>query len=86
MQELDDFAVRRFLRARNLNVEKASVMLLKYVKWRKEAVPNGFISDSEVPNRIAQKNFFSQVELYIYIFFFCEEEKVELIRKLQIFL
>ncbi|XP_078169124.1 SEC14 cytosolic factor-like [Carex rostrata] len=60
VKELDDFAVRRFLRARNLNVEKASVMLLKYVKWRKEAVPNGFISESEFPNRIAQKNFFSQ--------------------------
>jgi hypothetical protein len=63
VQELDDFTVRRFLRARNLNVEKASVMLLKYLEWRKEAIPNGFISDSEVPNQIAQNKFFTQVAL-----------------------
>ncbi|KAJ4749628.1 Sec14p-like phosphatidylinositol transfer family protein [Rhynchospora pubera] len=59
-KELDDSTFRRFLQARNLNVEKASAMMLKYVKWRKEAVPNGFISDTEVPNQIAQNKFFTQ--------------------------
>ncbi|KAJ3669418.1 hypothetical protein LUZ60_011368 [Juncus effusus] len=59
-KELDDMTIRRFLHARNLNVEKASAMLLKYLKWRKEAVPNGFIGDSEVKNELAQNKFFTQ--------------------------
>ncbi|XP_059289301.1 uncharacterized protein LOC132042794 isoform X2 [Lycium ferocissimum] len=59
-KEVDDFAIRRFLRARDLDVDKASRMLLKYLKWKKSFVPNGFISPSEIPNEIAQNKMFMQ--------------------------
>lgn len=51
MQELSDETIRRFLRARNLDVEKGSSMLLKYLKWRREFVPNGCFSREDVVGR-----------------------------------
>ncbi|KAL5717670.1 hypothetical protein ACHQM5_010646 [Ranunculus cassubicifolius] len=57
---IDDLTLIRFLRARNLNVEKASQLLLKYLKWRQEFVPKGFISESEILNDLAQRKFFQQ--------------------------
>ncbi|KAJ7957162.1 Random slug protein 5-like [Quillaja saponaria] len=59
-KEADDLMIRRFLRARDLNVEKASALFLKYLKWRRMFVPNGSISASEVPNEIAQNKMFLQ--------------------------
>lgn len=59
-KELDDSTMRRFLRARELDVEKACTMLLKYLKWRRNFVPNGYISEAEVPNELAQKKLFMQ--------------------------
>ncbi|CDO98299.1 unnamed protein product [Coffea canephora] len=59
-KEVDDLTIRRFLRARNLDVEKASDMLLKCLKWRRMFVPSGHISSSEVPNEIAQNKMFVQ--------------------------
>ncbi|KAL3512061.1 hypothetical protein ACH5RR_024778 [Cinchona calisaya] len=59
-KEVDDLTIRRFLRARDLDIEKASSMLLKYLKWRKMFVPNGYISPFEVPNEIAQNKMFMQ--------------------------
>ena len=58
--EVDDFMIRRFLRARDLDVEMASAMLLKCLKWRRSFVPNGSISLSEVPNDLAQNKMFVQ--------------------------
>ncbi|EPS66668.1 hypothetical protein M569_08110, partial [Genlisea aurea] len=58
--EVDDSMIRRFLRARDLDVEKASAMLLKFLNWRKEFVPNGFVSPDEIPNEIAQNKVFMQ--------------------------
>lgn len=52
--------IRRFLRARDLDVEKASAMFLKYLKWRHSFVPNGSISPSEIPDDIAQGKMFVQ--------------------------
>jgi hypothetical protein len=52
--------IRRFLRARDLDVEKASAMFLKYLKWRYSFVPNGSISQSQVANEIADDKAFSQ--------------------------
>ncbi|KAK6149843.1 hypothetical protein DH2020_017368 [Rehmannia glutinosa] len=59
-KDVDDLMIRRFLRARDLDVEKASAMLLKYLKWRIEFVPNGFISPSEIANDLAHKKLFMQ--------------------------
>ncbi|XP_045823321.1 phosphatidylinositol transfer protein 3-like [Trifolium pratense] len=59
-KEEDDLMIRRFLRARDLDVEKASAMFLKYLKWRHSFVPNGSISPSQVPNEIADDKAFCQ--------------------------
>nr|XP_018632366.1 phosphatidylinositol/phosphatidylcholine transfer protein SFH1-like isoform X3 [Nicotiana tomentosiformis] len=59
-KEVDDFEIRRFLRARDLDVDKASAMLLKCLKWKKSIAPNGFISPSEIPNQIAHNKMFMQ--------------------------
>lgn len=60
MQEIDDYALRRFLRARDLDIEKSAAMFLKYLKWRQSFVPKGSILVSEIPNEIAQKKMFMQ--------------------------
>ncbi|KAL9243357.1 hypothetical protein vseg_017253 [Gypsophila vaccaria] len=52
-KEADDLMLRRFLRARNLNVEKAVPFFLKYQKWRKSFVPKGYISEAEVQDDLA---------------------------------
>nr|GMD33906.1 random slug protein 5-like [Ipomoea batatas] len=59
-QEVDDYAMRRFLRARDLDIEKASVMLLKYLKWKRTFMPKGCISTSEIQNEIGQNKMFMQ--------------------------
>ncbi|XP_057995674.1 uncharacterized protein LOC110637674 isoform X2 [Hevea brasiliensis] len=59
-KEVADLTLRRFLRARDLDIQKASLMFLKYLKWRQEFVPNSSISPSEVPNEIAQNKMFLQ--------------------------
>ncbi|XP_021829347.1 CRAL-TRIO domain-containing protein YKL091C-like isoform X2 [Prunus avium] len=59
-KEVDDPTIRRFLRARDFDISQASAMFLKYLKWRRTFVPNGFISASEVPNQIAQNKMFLQ--------------------------
>ncbi|KAM7273356.1 hypothetical protein ACFE04_028020 [Oxalis oulophora] len=59
-KDVDDATLRRFLRARDLDVQKGSTMFLKYLKWRRSSVPNGFISESDVQNEIAQKKMFMQ--------------------------
>lgn len=60
LKDVDDLMIRRFLRARDLDVDKASAMFLKYLKWRRESIPNGFISPSEIPNELAQNKLFVQ--------------------------
>ncbi|KAK7282144.1 hypothetical protein RIF29_10718 [Crotalaria pallida] len=59
-KEVDDLTLRRFLRARDLDVEKGSAMFLKYMKWRRSFVPNGFISPSEIPDELAQEKMYVQ--------------------------
>ncbi|XP_061369904.1 uncharacterized protein LOC133312679 [Gastrolobium bilobum] len=59
-KEEDDFMIRRFLRARDLDVDKASTMFLKYLKWRRSFVPNGYISLPEIPNELAHNKMFAQ--------------------------
>lgn len=59
-QDVDDLMIRRFLRARDHDIEKASSMLFKYLSWRKEFVPNGSISPSQIRNDLAQNKLFMQ--------------------------
>lgn len=59
-QEVDEVALRRFLRARDRDIEKASKMLMKYLTWRRMFVPTGSISPSEAPNHIAHNKVFMQ--------------------------
>ncbi|GAV86091.1 CRAL_TRIO domain-containing protein [Cephalotus follicularis] len=56
----DDLMFRRFLNARDLDIEKASTLFLKYLSWRQEFVPNGFISTSEIPNQLAHNKIVMQ--------------------------
>ncbi|XP_021737191.1 random slug protein 5-like [Chenopodium quinoa] len=57
-KEVDDLTLRRFLRARDLDVEKAGAMFLKYLKWRKTFIPNGYVSESEIQNELSQNKAF----------------------------
>ncbi|OIV97047.1 hypothetical protein TanjilG_11564 [Lupinus angustifolius] len=59
-KEVDVLTLRRFLRARDLDVEKGSAMFLKYLTWRCSFVPNGFISPSEISDELAQGKMFVQ--------------------------
>lgn len=59
-KEEDNYVIRRFLRAREQDIDEASTMFLKYLKWKREAVPKGFISDAEVQNELAEKKAFLQ--------------------------
>ncbi|KAM3318411.1 hypothetical protein ACQJBY_035889 [Aegilops geniculata] len=54
-KEEDDFVLRRFLRARDYNIGKASTMLLQYLAWKRVAKPHGSISGEEVRDEIAKK-------------------------------
>ncbi|CAL5444338.1 unnamed protein product [Camellia sinensis] len=60
LQDTDDLMIKRFLQARNVDIQKASAMFLKYLKWRRTFVPNGFISASEIQNDLAQNKMFLQ--------------------------
>lgn len=60
MQEVDNYMLRRFLRARSLDIEKASTLFLKYLKWRKTFVPNGSISPSEISRQLSHDKLFLQ--------------------------
>ncbi|XP_022955736.1 patellin-4-like [Cucurbita moschata] len=59
-KDVDDFMLRRFLRARDLDIEKASAMFLKYLSWRRSAIPDGFISVSELSTNLAHNKLFMQ--------------------------
>jgi hypothetical protein len=59
-KEVDDLCLRRFLRARDLDIEKASAMFLKYLKWRHSFIPENSFSASDIPNELAQNKMFLQ--------------------------
>ncbi|XP_058102888.1 uncharacterized protein LOC131246609 [Magnolia sinica] len=60
MQEVDDLTLRRFLRARDLDIEKAACLFLKYLKWRRANVPEGFIAEAEIEKQLSDKKVFMQ--------------------------
>ncbi|GLJ44704.1 hypothetical protein SUGI_0939890 [Cryptomeria japonica] len=57
-QLVDDATLRRFLNARESNVQKASELYLKYRKWRQTFVPLGYVSETMISNEL-KKNFVS---------------------------
>uniref|UniRef100_A0A7N0UH72 CRAL-TRIO domain-containing protein n=1 Tax=Kalanchoe fedtschenkoi TaxID=63787 RepID=A0A7N0UH72_KALFE len=59
-KDVDCLTLRRFLRARDQDVDKASKLFLKYLRWRATFVPNGYIDISEIPNNLAQNKVFVQ--------------------------
>ncbi|XP_038704333.1 phosphatidylinositol transfer protein 3-like [Tripterygium wilfordii] len=59
-KEMDDLMIRRFLRARELDIEKASAQFLKYLSWKREFLPKGSIAESDIPNDLAQNKVFMQ--------------------------
>ncbi|KAG5537312.1 hypothetical protein RHGRI_024682 [Rhododendron griersonianum] len=59
-KDVDDFMIRRFLRAHDLDIEKASAMFLKYLKWKRTFVPTGSISASEIATDLGQNMAFTQ--------------------------
>ncbi|KAH9329180.1 hypothetical protein KI387_001288, partial [Taxus chinensis] len=56
----DNDTLRRFLRARDFNVQKASQFFLKYLKWRRAYVPLGYIPESQVCNELEKKKIYVQ--------------------------
>ncbi|ERN06131.1 hypothetical protein AMTR_s00016p00081610 [Amborella trichopoda] len=59
-KDVDNLMLRRFLRARDLDVKKASMMFLKYLKWRRAMTPNGYISEADIQNELAQEKLYMQ--------------------------
>lgn len=47
--------MRRFLRARDMDIEKASTLFLKYLAWKKSFLPKGCIPESEIGNELSHK-------------------------------
>ncbi|KAK4780043.1 hypothetical protein SAY87_016149 [Trapa incisa] len=59
-KDVDDHTLRRFLRAQDLDVDKASDMFLKYLNWKRTFIPNGYIAEREIRNELAQNKLFIQ--------------------------
>ncbi|XWS63476.1 hypothetical protein CRYUN_Cryun06bG0100700 [Craigia yunnanensis] len=59
-KDVDDLMIRRFLRARDLDIEKASAMFLKYLSWKRTFVPKGFISEFEISAQLAHNKLCMQ--------------------------
>ncbi|WVZ09369.1 hypothetical protein V8G54_013899 [Vigna mungo] len=55
-----DHTLIRFLIARSMEVEKAAKMFVQWQKWRSAMVPNGFISESEIPDELEARKIFLQ--------------------------
>ncbi|WJX10354.1 hypothetical protein P8452_01090 [Trifolium repens] len=59
-QGYGDPTLMRFLIARSMESDKAAKMFVQWKKWRDTMVPNGFISDSEVPDELENRKIFLQ--------------------------
>ncbi|RDY14112.1 hypothetical protein CR513_00873, partial [Mucuna pruriens] len=59
-QGYGDPTLMRFLIARSMDVEKSAKMFAQWQKWRTANVPNGFISNSEVPDELEARKIFLQ--------------------------
>ncbi|CAI0552217.1 unnamed protein product [Linum tenue] len=59
-EKYKDPTLMRFLIARSMDADKAAKMFVQWQKWRASFVPNGVISDSEVPDELVGKKVFLQ--------------------------
>ncbi|XP_050371909.1 CRAL-TRIO domain-containing protein YKL091C [Argentina anserina] len=59
-EKCGDPTLMRFLIARSMDPEKAAKMFVQWRKWRASFVPNGFISESEVEDQLADRKIFLQ--------------------------
>ncbi|XP_045831523.1 sec14 cytosolic factor [Trifolium pratense] len=59
-QGYGDPTLMRFMIARSMESDKAANMFVQWQKWRDTMVPNGFISDSEVPYELETRKIFLQ--------------------------
>ncbi|CAN0877103.1 Sec14 cytosolic factor [Linum grandiflorum] len=59
-EKYGDPTLMRFLIARAMDADKAAKMFVQWRKWRESFVPDGFISDSEVPDELVMEKVFLQ--------------------------
>lgn len=57
-KEVDNLTLRRFLRARGHNVDKAAAMLLKSLRWRAETAPGGTVREEQVRGELEQDKIY----------------------------
>ncbi|KAH7296020.1 hypothetical protein KP509_26G004400 [Ceratopteris richardii] len=57
---IDNATLRRFLRARSLNVEKALKFLLQHLQWLQDFKPCGYIDESDIKNELRKEKLFLQ--------------------------
>ncbi|CAM6083253.1 unnamed protein product [Calypogeia fissa] len=57
---VDDSTLRRFLRARQGKVDKATDMFMQDFEWRRTYLPLGYIPESEIPNELGADKMFIQ--------------------------
>ncbi|KAE8076375.1 hypothetical protein FH972_015031 [Carpinus fangiana] len=55
-----DPTLMRFLIARSMDPDKAAKMFAQWLKWRAAMVPNGFISESEIPDELEPRKIYLQ--------------------------
>ncbi|XP_059446102.1 CRAL-TRIO domain-containing protein YKL091C isoform X2 [Corylus avellana] len=55
-----DPTLMRFLIARSMDPDKAAKMFVQWLKWRAAMVPNGFISESEIPDELEPRKIYLQ--------------------------
>ncbi|KAK0574610.1 hypothetical protein LWI29_026178 [Acer saccharum] len=59
-EKYGDLTLMRFLIARSMDPEKSAKMFVQWQKWRATMVPNGFISESEIPDELLPRKSFLQ--------------------------
>jgi hypothetical protein len=59
-KDVDDATLLRFLRARSMDVTKASKLFAEHQKWRREYFPLGHAQEREIQDEIAGQKYFIQ--------------------------
>ncbi|CAM8942147.1 unnamed protein product [Rhodiola kirilowii] len=59
-EKFGELTLMRFLVARSMDADKAGMMFVQWIKWRKSFVPSGFFDDSEVAEELEQRKIYLQ--------------------------